>query len=81
MQKLEALFRSSGNSEFIPKEKALEIASQIDKEREKTQELLRKLEKWVGMTLKEEIEIHLSEMNGTTFNPISFHYDRLNGDQ
>lgn len=81
MQKLETLFRSSSTSEVLSKEKAIEIAIQIDKEREKTQELLRKLEKWVGMTLKEEIEIHLSEMNGTTFNPISFHYDRLNGDE
>lgn len=81
MQKLAELLRSSGNSEVISKEKAVSIAKQIDIERENTQILLKDLQSQVGMILRERIEIHLSEMNGTKFNPVSFHYDRLNGDQ
>ncbi|GAA4338559.1 hypothetical protein GCM10023149_48600 [Mucilaginibacter gynuensis] len=62
-------------------ERMLKIAAQVDEEREKTINLLRELERHVGMHHGEKINAHIAEMTGTYFNERDYHYERPVGEQ
>lgn len=62
-------------------EKALNIASGVDAERESTVKLFRELETQVGMHHGEKINAHLADMEGTYFNERDYHYEKPVGEQ
>ena len=77
MKNLSKLLKSIMVNGVIPPEKALNIAEQYDIERNETIELLKGLESQVGLHWGEEIKARLAKMDGTMFNPVDYHYERL----
>lgn len=81
MLKLSESIKQSANKDIISVKSALAIVSPIDTEREETIDLLKRLEKEVGMTLGSEINEHIAKMQGQKFNSAAYHYEKQIGDQ
>lgn len=77
MKSLTLLFKALTINKSIPADSALKVAAEVDQEREETQELLKSIKNEVGLYRGEEIEAHLAKMNGTNFNSVAYHYERL----
>lgn len=73
--------KQAAKKEVISLKSALAIVALIDKEREETIELLKRLEKNVGMMQGEEINIHIANMKGQKFNSVEYFFERMPEEQ
>lgn len=81
MNTLSQSVKNASVNDKITLKNALNIVKPIDEEREKTVDLLTRLEKQVGMTMGEEILSHIADMKGVKFNSIEYHYEKPHGEQ
>lgn len=81
MNNLTSSLKSMAVEGKISLDKATKLAETIDKERNETIQLLKLLEKNVGMVLGEEINTHIAHMQGQKFNAVAYHYEKPVGEQ
>lgn len=81
MQTLEQSLKNLAVNHKVEFIKAIAIVKPIDEERKETIELLKRVERQVGMTLGEEILSHIAKIEGRKFNSLEYNYERPNGEQ
>ena len=73
--------KSKATNGHISATEAIEVAGAFDQERLATIALLKECEKNVGMYLGEKINLHMASMQGSYFNVLDYHAERLPGEQ
>lgn len=81
MQTIQQILKNTAVNGVISVERAVQAVQAFDEERAATVDILKKLEKQVGMTDGEKINAHLSAMTGQYFNPVDYHYEAMPADQ
>ena len=81
MTTIQQILKNTAVNGVISLERAAKIAEPLDQERAATIELLRRLDRQVGMTVGEIINKHIAAMQGTKFNEVDYHYEAMPSDQ